>query len=154
MLRTALLFVMLGLAACQSGPAQTYTLAAPALASGDALTIVNAARRSKGRSAMRIDANAQWAAERHAHSMAKAARMAHELPGGPRFSTRMERHGIVTRAAENVAAGQRTVAEAVQAWMNSPGHRRNMLDRGFGGVGVASAAGGNGRTYWAMVLVP
>ena len=118
------------------------------------LEAVNEARRSGRRGAMRIDARAQKAAERHARDMARANKMAHELPGRPKFTERLEKAGIRTVAAENVAWGQGDVAGAVTAWMNSSGHRRNMLDERFEGVGVASARGRDGRLYWAMVLVP
>ena len=118
------------------------------------LDAVNEARRSSGRKPVRIDRLAQRAAERHARDMARAAKMAHELSGGPSFARRLKRDDIRTLAAENVARGQRDVAGAVTAWMNSPGHRRNMLDKRFQGVGVASAEGKDGRLYWAMVLVP
>ena len=40
-------------------------------------------------------------------------------------------------AAENIAAGQPTVQRAVQAWMGSPGHRRNILDCKFRETGIA-----------------
>ena len=125
------------------GPAPTGTLDA-----------VNRARSKGGRGAMRIDAKAQKAAERHARAMARAGKMAHDLPGQPKFGQRIARDGIRTVAAENVAWGQGDVAGAVTAWMNSAGHRRNMLDKRFDGVGVASARGKDGRLYWAMILVP
>ena len=142
------------LAGCNSTAERNYSFALPGAASTDTLGVVNAARRSGKRSALRIDRSAQRAAERHARDMANARRMAHELPGGPRFGKRMQRDGIRTRAAENIARGQRDVGAAVTAWMNSAGHRRNLLDKGFGGVGIASAKGADGRLYWAMVLVP
>ena len=143
------------LAGCARGPrlpASTFALG-PATP-GDVLGTVNAARRGGGRTAMRLDPDAQRAAERHARAMARAERMAHDLPRGPRFGARMRRDGVALPAAENVAVGQRDVGAAVAAWMNSPGHRRNLLDRRFGGVGVASATGADGRPYWAMVLTP
>ena len=142
------------LGGCSSFGSRTYSFAFSGLSADDTLAAVNAARREGGQGPMRIDSKAQKAAERHARAMAKAARMAHELPGGPRFPARMERDGIRTLAAENVAWGQRDVGGAVTAWMNSPGHRRNMLDTRFDGVGVASAEGKDGRLYWAMILVP
>ena len=132
-------------------PASTFAFRGPG--PSGTLDAVNAARASGGRGPMRIDRAAQRAAERHARDMATAQRMAHELPGGPKFQPRMERDRVPLPAAENVAAGQRDVARAVTAWMNSPGHRRNMLDERFDGVGVASAKGRDGRLYWAMVLV-
>ena len=126
------------------GPAPTGTLDA-----------VNAARRSAGRADMRVDAAAQRAAERHARAMARAGRMAHVLPGGPGFERRMARDGIRSVAAENVAWGRHGgVARAVTMWMNSRPHRRNLLDRRFEGVGVASSTANDGRIFWAMVLVP
>ena len=149
------LLALAALPACTRGPrlpASTFALRANAPA--DTLSLVNAARRSGGRPSMRIDPNAQRAAERHARAMARAGRMAHELPRGPRFGPRMKRDGVALPAAENVAHGQRDAASAIAAWMNSPGHRRNLLDRRFGGVGVASATGADGRPYWAMVLTP
>ena len=131
-----------------------YAAAFSGLGANDTLGAVNAARQTGRRGPMRIDPKAQKAAERHARAMARAGKMAHELPGGPSFGARLEREGIRTVAAENVAWGQRDVAGAVTAWMNSKGHRRNMLDKRFEGVGVASAKGKDGRLYWAMVLVP
>ena len=143
------------LAGCSTSALQlpTSTFAFRGPAPSGTLDVVNAARASGGRGPMRIDRAAQRAAERHAKAMARAGRMAHELPGGPKFQPRMQRDRVPLPAAENVAVGQRDVARAVTAWMNSPGHRRNMLDKRFDGVGVASAKGGDGRLYWAMVLV-
>jgi uncharacterized protein YkwD len=40
----------------------------------------------------------------------------------------------------------------MQMWMDSPSHRRNMLDRRFNHFGVASATDGEGKRYWSMVL--
>ena len=156
--RRAFLLAALAASGCSTasidGLSLSRTFAFRGPAPGGTLEAVNAARVSGRRGPMRIDAKAQKAAERHARAMARAGRMAHELPGGPKFGKRMERDGIRTLAAENVAWGQRDVAGAVTAWMNSSGHRRNMLDKRFDGVGVASAEGADGRLYWAMILVP
>jgi uncharacterized protein YkwD len=60
---------------------------------------------------------------------------------------------VTLPAAENIAAGQDSVARAVQAWIDSPKHLHNMLGN-YSGLGVAIArnpASGN-RPYWAMVL--
>ena len=118
------------------------------------LAAVNDARENAGKPAMRLDPRAQRAAQRHAENMARLARMAHKLPGGPGFRARMRRNGIDGLAAENVAWGQPDIVRAVASWMKSPPHRRNLLNRRFGGVGVASAEAKDGRRYWAMVLVP
>ena len=57
-----------------------------------------------------------------------------------------------TRAqvAENIALGQTTTAEAVQSWLNSPGHRANMLSGRYNRIGAAAYQAGNGRIYWCL----
>ena len=52
--------------------------------------------------------------------------------------------------AENIAMGQRNTQEVVNSWMNSPGHRANILNRGHRRIGVAAFAGRNGTIYWCQ----
>ena len=54
--------------------------------------------------------------------------------------------------AENLAAGQRTAAEVVQGWLDSPGHRRNLLSPDVTQIGVAHAVGGEHGTLWTQVF--
>jgi uncharacterized protein YkwD len=54
--------------------------------------------------------------------------------------------------AENVAYGQTTPQEVVRTWMNSPGHRRNILSPSRSQIGVGLAYGGGGRPYWTQVF--
>jgi uncharacterized protein YkwD len=51
---------------------------------------------------------------------------------------------------ENIAAGQTSAAAVMQAWMNSPGHRANILNCGYKEVGVGYVAGGSMRHYWTQ----
>ncbi len=55
--------------------------------------------------------------------------------------------------AENVAYGQTTPQEVVRTWMNSPGHRRNILAANRSTIGVGLAYGGGGRPYWTQVFM-
>ena len=48
---------------------------------------------------------------------------------------------------ENIAEGQLSVAEVMETWMNSPGHRRNILEKGFKELGVGLALGRSGDGY-------
>ena len=64
----------------------------------------------------------------------------------------MKANDIAGPAAENVAYGAMTPQKLFSMWMNSSGHRRNMLDPRFGRYGLASADDGQGRRYWALVL--
>lgn len=63
-------------------------------------------------------------------------------------NARSMHHSKGTFAAENVAAGQRSEQEVVRDWMNSPGHRRNILDPNLSTVGFGQVAGPDGRIYW------
>lgn len=68
--------------------------------------------------------------------------------------TMMKNFGIAYRSAgENIAAGQTTAAEVVRAWMNSPGHRANILNQGYTRIGVGYAAGGSQRHYWTQMFI-
>lgn len=62
--------------------------------------------------------------------------------------------GISYRSAgENIAAGQRTPEEVVRAWMNSPGHRANILNANYTHIGVGYAAGGSYGHYWTQMFI-
>nr|WP_174733696.1 SafA/ExsA family spore coat assembly protein [Mesobacillus harenae] len=66
----------------------------------------------------------------------------------------MKSFGITyRRAAENIAAGQRTPQEVVQAWMNSPGHRKNILDPNLTQIGVGYVKGGSYGHYWTQMFI-
>jgi uncharacterized YkwD family protein/spore coat assembly protein SafA len=66
----------------------------------------------------------------------------------------MRSFGITYRsAAENIAAGQRTADDVVQAWMNSPGHRKNILNGTYTHMGSGYASGGNYGHYWTQMFI-
>jgi uncharacterized YkwD family protein/spore coat assembly protein SafA len=68
--------------------------------------------------------------------------------------TMMGNFGIQYRTAgENIAAGQRTPQEVVNAWMNSPGHRANILNKNFTHIGVGYAKGGSYGHYWTQMFI-
>lgn len=56
-------------------------------------------------------------------------------------------------AGENIAMGQKTPKEVVQAWMNSPGHRSNILNKNFTEVGVGVSKDTNGAPYWTQMFI-
>jgi uncharacterized YkwD family protein/spore coat assembly protein SafA len=68
--------------------------------------------------------------------------------------TMIKHFGIsFTAAGENIAAGQATPQEVVQAWMNSPGHRANILNSTYTDIGVGYAAGGSEHYYWVQQFI-
>ncbi len=66
----------------------------------------------------------------------------------------MKAYGISYRTAgENIASGQRTAQAVVTAWMNSEGHRKNILNPNFTEIGVGYATKSNGTPYWTQMFI-
>jgi uncharacterized YkwD family protein/spore coat assembly protein SafA len=66
----------------------------------------------------------------------------------------MEDFGIrFSAAGENIAYGQRTPQEVMNAWMNSPGHRANILSPSYNQIGVGVAKKSNGTYYWTQMFI-
>ena len=66
----------------------------------------------------------------------------------------MESFGLKFSAAgENIAMGQRSAAEVMNAWMNSPGHRANILNPSYTEIGVGLAKDKNGSCYWTQMFI-
>lgn len=114
------------------------------------LAEVNAARAQNGLSALTLDANMNRAAAVRAAELAQS--FSHTRPNGSRGLTALNEAGVSYRAAgENIASGQQTAQAVVSAWMNSSGHRANILSASFGRMGVGQATIG-GRTYWVQLF--
>jgi len=66
----------------------------------------------------------------------------------------MESFGLrFSAAAENIAYGQRTAQEVVNTWMNSPGHKANILGRNYTQTGIGVAKKANGTLYFTQVFL-
>ena len=75
----------------------------------------------------------------------------HKRPDGSKCFTAFDENGVnYGWAGENIGMGQSTPAEVVKAWMDSPGHRENILKAEFNHLGVGVAMDGNGKLYWAQ----
>ena len=112
--------------------------------------LVNAARAEYGLPALTVDAKVQQAAQVRARESAQS--FSHTRPDGSSFSTALTEAGVsYTRSGENIAYGQTTPQQVVQAWMDSAGHRANILDAGFTHIGVGYAVV-NGTAYWAQLF--
>lgn len=115
----------------------------------------NAARRIAGAPALARSANLTSAAQLQADQMVRAGMMAHELPGAPYPNLKARLAAVqydVRAAGENIAEGQHNAAEAIAAWMDSAGHRANMLSRDYAEVGTGVAMARNGRLYFVQVF--
>jgi len=124
------------------------------------LCLHNAERRSRGLRALRLNPRLTRAASGHASAMVSRKFFAHDTPGGGDVVSRARRVGYIPRrgrwtVGENLGFGSGplgTPGKIMDAWMNSPGHRANVLTRGFEeiGIGIAIGApvgGGGGVTY-------
>ncbi len=131
---------------------------APSAAAGrdvvlQVVALANAERARVGERPLTVDACLVLAAQRHSEDMAANSYMDHVSLDGRTMSDRATAAGYRYRVlGENVAAGQRSPAEVVAGWMNSPGHRRNMLNGEFTQIGVGYACGGSYGTYWTQVF--
>jgi uncharacterized protein YkwD len=104
----------------------------------DVIALTNAERAKVGCPALRQNAALSTAAQRHSADMATHNFVGHTGSDGSSMVTRIERAGYTrwTRAAENVAAGNQTAADVVRGWMNSSGHRANILNCALRDIGV------------------
>jgi Cysteine-rich secretory protein family len=108
-------------------------------------------RATHGLTAVKTDAALTRMAASQAAAMARAGSMSHSVDG--EFYGRLRKSGFhFVRAGENLGEGYRSFGAAMEGWKGSDGHRANLLMDGATRVGVASARGGNGQIYWAMVL--
>ena len=130
--------------------------ATPAGASPQAnevVQLVNQARAAKGLPPVTLDAKLVQVAAAHSQHMAKVGKMAHEGIGNGSPTERIRKALPTAKTtAENVAYGQRSAAEVMQGWMDSPGHRRNILDPNLRTIGVEVVTGSDGRPYWTQVF--
>jgi uncharacterized protein YkwD len=132
-LRGKALLVALALGLAVAGPAPVA--ADPAQS---ALASINAARAKAGCGPLKVNKALMTAARAHARNMAEQDFFGHTGKDGRGFASRIRNQGYrYGLAAENIAAGQPTVERAVQAWLKSPGHRRNILNCKFRDTGIA-----------------
>lgn len=120
--------------------ALAVTVTAPVAAdpAQSVLASINAVRAKAGCGPLKLNRALVAAAKTHARNMAEQDFFGHTGKDGRGFASRIRSQGYkYGLAAENIAAGQPTVERAVQAWLKSPGHRRNILNCKFRDTGIA-----------------
>ena len=99
--------------------------------------LVNETRAQNGLTPMKLSARLSNVAQNHASDMANQGYFSHKNPLGESSFDRMAKEGIsYTAAGENIAKGQQTPRDVMNSWMNSPGHRANILSKKFNKLGV------------------
>ncbi|MFJ9928233.1 CAP domain-containing protein [Streptomyces misionensis] len=135
--------------------APTASATAPSTAAGTAsgvtariVQLVNSERAQAGCQPLTLNPQLTEAAQQHSADMAAHQNMSHTGSDGSDPGTRITRAGYTWSAyGENVAYGYATADEVMAGWMNSPGHRANILNCGFREIGVGLAQPGS---YWTQ----
>lgn len=136
--------LLLGLVLCCATAVQGRTAAA------NPAQMISDFRLKHGEKRVALDAVLTRIAHDQAQAMAAKDLLDHDVLG--RFNTRVSPAGA-GRAAENIAYGYDGFPKTLDQWINSSGHRKNLLLPGATRVGVASVRSAKtGRMYWAMVI--
>lgn len=113
--------------------------------------LVNEERVKAGLSPVELDTEIASAALIRANEIKTL--FSHTRPDGRSFSTVLTDNGIrYNGAGENIAWGQRSPEEVMNAWMNSDGHRANILNANYTKIGVGHYQDANGRHHWAQLF--
>lgn len=117
----------------------------------EVVRLVNIERTSRGLSTLEHDWELSRVARYKSQDMKDNNYFSHTSPTYGSPFQMMKSFGITYRSAgENIARGQRTPQEVVTAWMNSSGHRANILNSSFTHIGVGYVDSGK---YWTQMFV-
>lgn len=134
----------------QGSSVSTSTGTQSSSAASEVVRLTNSARRQNGYAALTEDSALNRAAEVRAREIARS--FSHTRPSGSSFSSVLSENGVsYRRAGENIASGQKSASEVVNAWMNSSGHRANILSGSYSRIGTASVNVG-GTLYWVQLF--
>lgn len=118
------------------------------------IDLVNQQRAYNGLPALKANWEVCRVARYKSQDMIDKRYFAHQSPTYGSPFNMMENFGIrFSAAGENIAYGQRTPQEVMNSWMNSPGHRSNILNRTYNQIGVGVAKSSNGTFYWTQMFI-
>ena len=115
----------------------------------EVISLVNQQRANRGLAPLRSNETLQEAADVRAREI--IVRFAHERPDGSLYSTALPPMSGYRISGENIAAGYANPKAVVRGWMNSQGHRENILYSDFTDIGIGLAAR-SGRIYWVQLF--
>jgi uncharacterized protein YkwD len=119
---------------------------AAAAPTSEVARLVNVERKKRGLRLLKGNSVLAQIASGHARDMYHREYFSHQSTDGRTMRDRFEDANFDFRyAGENIARGQKTAQRVMTAWMNSPGHRKNILNPRFGRIGVAKAG-----TVWVQ----
>ena len=115
------------------------------------LNLVNKARNENGLSSLTLNSSLSNVAQKKAEDMKNNNYFSHTSPTYGSPFDMIKSFGINYKTAgENIAKGQKTAEEVFNAWMNSSGHRANILNKNFTQMGIGYTSG---NTYWSQMFI-
>lgn len=142
---TLALLAGLTLAPATTTAASAAALPAMSKAEKKVLALTNAARKKAGCKPLKGNKRLALAARRHSKDMAVKKYFSHTSKDGSSPWDRIRRTGYKNPGAENIAYGYPSAQAVMKGWMNSSGHRANILNCGLKSLGV-----GKYKTYWTQ----
>ncbi|MGX9757421.1 CAP domain-containing protein [Clostridioides difficile] len=120
----------------------------------EVVDLVNVERSKAGLNPLTLDADVSNVATKKSQDMIDNNYFAHNSPTYGSPFDMLKKFGISYKTAgENIAMGQKTPKEVVNAWMNSEGHRKNILNPNYSKIGVGVAQKSGGSIYWTQIFV-
>ncbi|MFL8711533.1 CAP domain-containing protein [Clostridioides sp. GD02377] len=120
----------------------------------EVVDLVNIERSKAGLNPLTLDSSVSNVATKKSQDMIDNNYFSHNSPTYGSPFDMLKKFGISYKTAgENIAMGQKTPKEVVNAWMNSEGHRKNILNPNFSKIGVGVAQKSGGSLYWTQIFV-
>lgn len=117
-------------------------------------TLVNKERAARGLQLLTYNTEVARVARIKSQDMINKGYFSHTSPTYGSPFNMMENFGIrFSNGGENIAYGQRTAQEVMTGWMNSAGHRANILSGSYTQIGVGVAKASNGTLYWTQLFI-
>ncbi|KAI9599621.1 CAP domain-containing protein [Syncephalis fuscata] len=152
-MKTYILIATFALLATNSHKAESLALFKARLDPIRMLCDVNEYRAKNGRKPLGLDADLSRSATRHSQIQAQQNKMSHHLPGEPDLGGRIKAlKGSWLASAENVHQVKGTQQKAMEDWIKSDGHRRNLLSDAYTHAGFGMVVSKQGTPYWTQVF--
>ena len=137
-----------------SDPEQTEEATAEMTQAEAVLKLVNAERKKAGLQPLTLSEKLTNIAYTKAKDMAEKNYFSHQSPTYGSPFEMLKQFGVSFSAAgENIAAGQKSAEEVMNSWMNSSGHKANILNKNYTQLGVGFYRGGSYGTEWVQLFI-
>jgi uncharacterized protein YkwD len=141
-------------------PTRKPTTSAPKVGSGlaaqetEVIRLVNVERDKAGCGSVRLNTKLRTAMRLHVQELGTHGDLyiSHVSDDGRDFVTRAKEQGYTAPGGENVARGQRNAGDVMTSWMNSEGHRANILNCDFKAIGAGAVKGVDGTIVWGQLF--